>query len=133
MPPYAEWKNYPFKPTQDKDVSSGNRGYIQGGPNAMSRQEETEAETSPDITLPDESPEPVMESPAPAVSMPSQSAGTGSEYSLYVVQKGDTLQKISEKVYGTIKKWKKIFDYNSDSLKNPNKIYPGQKLKIPQQ
>ena len=51
---------------------------------------------------------------------------------LYVVQKGDTLQKISDKVYGTTKKWKKIFDANRDILEDPNKIKPGQKLVIPE-
>ena len=49
----------------------------------------------------------------------------------YVVQKGDTLQKISFKFYGTHHKWKKIYDVNKSGLKDPAKLYPGQKLKIP--
>jgi nucleoid-associated protein YgaU len=49
----------------------------------------------------------------------------------YVVQKGDTLQKISNKVYGTTKKWKKIFEANKDILKDPDEIKPGQTLIIP--
>lgn len=47
----------------------------------------------------------------------------------YTVKKGDNLTKISIKFYGTGSKWRKIADYNK--LKNPNKLYPGQKLKIP--
>ncbi len=50
----------------------------------------------------------------------------------YVVQKGDTLQKISDKVYGTTKVWKKIFDANKDVLGDSNKIKPGQELVIPE-
>ncbi|KPK42493.1 MAG: hypothetical protein AMJ78_02430 [Omnitrophica WOR_2 bacterium SM23_29] len=54
------------------------------------------------------------------------------EYVTYKVQKGDTLQKISQKFYGTSKKWRKIFLANKDKLKNPDKIRAGQTLKIPQ-
>lgn len=54
-----------------------------------------------------------------------------SEYSLYTVQKNDTLQKISHKFYGTTRKWKSIYNYNKDVLKSPNKVYPGIELKIP--
>lgn len=53
------------------------------------------------------------------------------EYLYYQVEKKDTLQKISSKFYGTTKKWKSIYNYNSDILKGPDKIYPGQKIKIP--
>jgi len=49
----------------------------------------------------------------------------------YTVQKGDTLQKISERFYGTTKKWTKIYDANKDILKGPNSIYPGQSIDIP--
>jgi LysM repeat protein len=49
----------------------------------------------------------------------------------YTVQKGDTLQKISKKFYGTTKKWHKIYEANQDKLKGPNKIYPGQTIDIP--
>lgn len=50
----------------------------------------------------------------------------------YVVKNGDTLQKISDKVYGTTKKWKKIYEANKDVLKGPDKIKPGQKIVIPE-
>ncbi|KPK39610.1 MAG: hypothetical protein AMJ78_08260 [Omnitrophica WOR_2 bacterium SM23_29] len=54
-------------------------------------------------------------------------------YTTYKVQKGDTLQKISTKFYGTTKKWRKIFLANQDKLKSPDKVYPGQMLRIPQE
>ncbi|MBU3911998.1 MAG: LysM peptidoglycan-binding domain-containing protein [Candidatus Omnitrophica bacterium] len=50
----------------------------------------------------------------------------------YVVEKGDTLQKISEKMYGTTKRWKKIYEANKDALKSPDMIKVGQKLVIPE-
>ena len=50
---------------------------------------------------------------------------------IYVVQKGDTMEKISQKLFGTPRKWKLIFDLNREVVKNPNKLYPGQKIKIP--
>jgi len=49
----------------------------------------------------------------------------------YTVQKGDTLQKISQKFFGTTKKWYKIYEANRDVLKSPDKIYPGQVINIP--
>jgi len=52
-------------------------------------------------------------------------------YELYTVQKNDTLQKISEKFYGTTKKWKMIYDENRDVLKSPDRVYPGKTIKIP--
>ncbi|MFA5090377.1 MAG: LysM peptidoglycan-binding domain-containing protein [Candidatus Omnitrophota bacterium] len=49
----------------------------------------------------------------------------------YTVKRGDTLQKISKKFYGTAKKWMKIYDANKEALKGPNKIYPGQVIDVP--
>ena len=53
--------------------------------------------------------------------------------STYTVVNNDTLEKISQKVYGTTKKWKQIYDANSDKLKSPDRIYSGQVLKIPKE
>ena len=49
----------------------------------------------------------------------------------YEVKSGDSLSKIAKNFYGNGNAWKMIFDANTDILKDPNKIYPGQKLKIP--
>ena len=49
----------------------------------------------------------------------------------HVVVAGDTLSKIAQKYYGDPALYDKIFQANRDVLKDPNKIYPGQKLKIP--
>lgn len=49
----------------------------------------------------------------------------------YTVQAGDTLSKISKQFYGDANRYMKIFDANKGTLKDPNKISPGQVLKIP--
>ena len=49
----------------------------------------------------------------------------------YTVKKGDTLSKISKQFYGDGNAYKKIFDANRDQLKDPDKIQPGQVLRIP--
>ena len=46
----------------------------------------------------------------------------------YTVVSGDNLTKIANK-YGI--QWKAIWDHNRDILNHPDKIYPGQELKIP--
>ena len=50
---------------------------------------------------------------------------------VYVVVKGDTLSKIAKHEYGRAGDWKRIFEANRDILDDPDKIFPGQKLKIP--
>ncbi len=60
-----------------------------------------------------------------------ESAPSGRDFKSYTVEKNDTLQKISQKLYGTTKKWNKIFEANKDALGAANKIYPGQVLKVP--
>ncbi|MCE9595842.1 MAG: LysM peptidoglycan-binding domain-containing protein [Planctomycetes bacterium] len=50
----------------------------------------------------------------------------------YVVQKGDVLGSISQKVYGSAKKWQKIYDANRDVLKDANALKVGMKLRIPE-
>ena len=53
-------------------------------------------------------------------------AGAGAN--TYTVESGDSLSKIAGK-YGI--QWKAIWDANRDILHDPDKIYPGQELKIP--
>jgi nucleoid-associated protein YgaU len=50
---------------------------------------------------------------------------------IYTVVAGDSLSKISKKLYGDANQWKRIFEANRDQIKNPDLIQPGQKLKIP--
>ncbi|NMM89750.1 peptidoglycan-binding protein LysM [Rhodococcus sp. SRB_17] len=47
------------------------------------------------------------------------------------VVSGDTLSAIAKKYYGDASKYPKIFEANQPMLTHPDKIYPGQKLRIP--
>jgi nucleoid-associated protein YgaU len=49
----------------------------------------------------------------------------------HTVAKGDTLSAIAKKVYGDANKYQTIFEANKPMLKDPDKIYPGQTLRIP--
>jgi nucleoid-associated protein YgaU len=53
------------------------------------------------------------------------------EATYYTVERGDTLSKIAQEHYGDASKYSVIFEANRPMLKDPNKIYPGQKLRIP--
>jgi nucleoid-associated protein YgaU len=50
----------------------------------------------------------------------------------YTVQAGDTLSAIAKKYYGNANDYVEIFNANRDQLSDPDKIRPGQVLKIPQ-
>jgi nucleoid-associated protein YgaU len=63
----------------------------------------------------------------------SSTAPAAQVYETYEVKSGDSLSKIAKRVYGDAKAWKKIFEANTDIIKDPDKIFPGQKLKIPKQ
>ncbi len=97
----------PIENRQTNDTSlEGNLGFIEGKPEALK-------------------PIPTGQSMA--------SITTAAKFDTYKVQKGDTLQKISSRpeIYGTSKKWMKIYEANKDKLKSPDKIRPGQELRIP--
>lgn len=49
----------------------------------------------------------------------------------HAVKSGDTLSKISKEVYGDPMKYNAIFEANRPMLEHPDKIYPGQILRIP--
>ena len=51
--------------------------------------------------------------------------------STYTVKSGDTLSKIAKEHLGDANAYMKIFEANKDQLSDPDKIKPGQVLKIP--
>ena len=55
------------------------------------------------------------------------------EAKFYTVVKGDTLSKIAKQYYGDAMKYPTIFEANKPMLTDPDKIYPGQVLRIPPQ
>ena len=50
----------------------------------------------------------------------------------YTVVKGDSLSKIAKREYGDANKWRRIYEANRDLIKDPDLIYPGQLLNVPE-
>lgn len=73
------------------------------------------------------------EAPIPAEQLPSKEEAAKHVWTsrTHVVQKGDTLSKIAKEVYGNANKYTVIFEANKPMLSDPDKIYPGQTLRIP--
>ena len=49
----------------------------------------------------------------------------------YTVKSGDTLGAIAQRHYGKASQYMKIFEANKPMLEHPDRIYPGQVLRIP--
>ena len=49
----------------------------------------------------------------------------------YTIKKGDTLSAIAKQFYGRANDYPKIFEANREVIKDPNLIFPGQKIRIP--
>ena len=74
----------------------------------------------------------VQASAQPAPTTGSHGATAGSPTISYTVQSGDTLSGIAKKFMGNANDYMDIFNANRDQLTDPDKIKPGQVLKIPQ-
>jgi hypothetical protein len=48
----------------------------------------------------------------------------------YEIQSGDTLSKLARSKFGNLERWKEIYELNKTGIKNPDLIYPGQRLKL---
>ncbi len=145
-------RTYPLtRDRVDQDLETGNRGYLTGKAPTDTVSDRKETRTvrvfeielgrtykSKKINIVDNTAvrdlsaggatgvnENIGDSSAAEVTLPDASAKQ------YIVGKNDTLQKISQKFYGTTKKWVKIYAANKDVLKGPNRVYPGQVLIIP--
>jgi nucleoid-associated protein YgaU len=68
----------------------------------------------------------------PAQPQPAQ-AQPAPQSQFYTVRSGDTLSKIAKQVYGDANRYSAIFEANKPMLQDPDEIYPGQVLRIPQQ
>ena len=82
-----------------------------------------------EINVGEPEPEPAAEEVA---AEPAAEAGDAGDGRTYTVQSGDTLWKISQEMYGNGSKYMKIFEANKPMLENPDKIFPGQVLVIPE-
>lgn len=61
----------------------------------------------------------------------SDGSQVGGDDEFYTIQKGDTLWKIAEHAYGNGSKYTKIVEVNREVIKDADKIFPGQKIRIP--
>ena len=50
----------------------------------------------------------------------------------YVIQSGDTLSKLAKSYYGNASEYQKIFEANREVIQDPDLIFVGQKIRIPQ-
>lgn len=73
-----------------------------------------------------------IEPPAGTASAAISTAAPQAGSNFYTVQPGDTLGKIAQEHYGAANKYTAIFEANQPILSDPDKIYPGQKLRLPQ-
>ena len=64
--------------------------------------------------------------PQPAADEPAEE-----KIEFYEIKSGDTLSGIAKHFYGDFKLYTKIFDANRDVIGDPDKIYPGQKIRVP--
>ena len=53
-------------------------------------------------------------------------------FAQYTVVAGDTLSAIAQQWYGDATQWPRLFEANRDQISNPNLIFPGQVLRVPQ-
>jgi len=127
---------------QDLSSSSGNRGYLMGNAPEVKDRDTTrkvrvfEIEfgkgNKSDVKCPATTPlASVTDEPMMIQEQVTQMEAVSMSFEKYTVAKNDTLQKISQKFFGTTKKWPKIYDANRDVLSGPDKLYPGQILNIP--
>jgi len=72
----------------------------------------------------------VQPAQAPA---PTQAAAPVAQMRTYTVESGDTLSKIAKEMLGNANAYPKIFELNTPMLKDPDDIYPGQVLIVPEQ
>lgn len=66
-----------------------------------------------------------LRAPAPKPEEPEEKA------EFYEIVSGDTLGGIAKNYYGKASQYMRIFEANREIISDPNKIYPGQKIRIP--
>lgn len=74
-------------------------------------------------------------STAPSAASPAAGAATPTapveRERRYTVVAGDSLSKIAQREYGDASKWRRIYEVNKSSIKDPDLIHPGQTFVIP--
>ena len=68
---------------------------------------------------------------ADGLNAPAPPAKDVSKDQFYEIKRGDTLGAIAKQFHGKASQYMRIFEANRDIIDNPDKIYPGQKIRIP--
>ena len=63
---------------------------------------------------------------------PSSLSAKKKDMRIIIVKNGDTLSTIANKAYGDVHAYKKIYEANPEVIKNQDKIFTGQKIRIPE-
>lgn len=71
------------------------------------------------------------QAPRPAPKKETKKTATESKTRTYTVKSGDCLWRIAQKFLGSGSRYTEIYNLNRDKISNPNLIYPGQVLRIP--
>jgi len=139
-------RSYPLtRDRVDQSLTEGNRGYIMGHPSTaaaptLKSETRTVQIVEVELGLPSKvkktkaAPEAQTLSSSPAIdeqTIQTETPVQEGRFEEYVVKKNDTLQKISKQFYGTTKNWMKIYNANKDTLKTPDRLYPGKTIRIP--
>ena len=69
--------------------------------------------------------------PAPAATAAGAAAPAKAATRYYTIKSGDSLSKIAKEMYGDANAYDKIFEANREVIGDPDKIYPGQQIRIP--
>lgn len=87
------------------------------------------AEATPPVAAP--APEPVAEKVEQKIEEPAPVVASSGDGQSHTVRAGDTLMKIAFENYGDVFSWKKIFEANSSSISDPNRLDVGVVLSLP--
>lgn len=75
--------------------------------------------------------QPYVDPAAVAAAAAAAEAAAVPEEQYYVIEKGDTLWAIAKKFLGEGNRWNELFEANKEVILDPDKIFPGQKIRIP--
>ncbi len=72
-----------------------------------------------------------LKSPEIKTASTAEGAAVEAKVEYYVIESGDTLSKIAKRYYGNAMEYPKIFEANREIIHDPDKIFVGQKIRIP--
>jgi nucleoid-associated protein YgaU len=68
---------------------------------------------------------------APKALSPAEETATAPEVDYYTIVPGDTLSALAKRFYGDASQYARLFEANREVIKDPDKIFIGQKIRIP--